>query len=119
MYVLSSFSAKRKEVDKDFQQFTDVEDLQILKHCPTRWLSLDKAVTRTLNQYPALVSYFKSHEDNEKPGRVKRVFEQLNSPLTRLTLHFLAFILPAMNDFNKAFQVSVIFNRQAKIVIVL
>ncbi|KAK2179183.1 hypothetical protein NP493_505g03034 [Ridgeia piscesae] len=37
----------------------------------------------------------RSHEDGEKPGRVKRVVDRLAAPTTKLTLLFLGFILPA------------------------
>lgn len=59
---------------------------------------------RTLNQYPALLSYFKSHPDGEKPGRVKRILDRLDKPFTQLTLLFLQYVLPLLNDFNKVFQ---------------
>lgn len=97
--------SKRREQFKEFQAFTNVEYLEILIHCQTRWLSLEKVVKRVLNQYPALISYFNSHPDNKKPGRVKRCTDMLNNPLTKLTLHFLEYILPVINDFNKLFQV--------------
>lgn len=61
---------------------------------------------RTLSQLPALVSYFESHPDTEKAGRVKIIHDQLSSPLTKLTLQFLEFILLILNDFNILFQLS-------------
>ena len=98
------FSSKRRSEYKDFQLFVDVDQLEILKHCPTRWLSLEKVVKRTLQQYPALLSYFTSHAESDKPGRVKRIKERLEDSLTKLTLLFLQHILPVLNDFNKVFQ---------------
>lgn len=59
-------SLNRKE-----KYFTDTEPIKILKHCSTRWLSLEKCVNRLLHHWSALQSYFNSHEDVEKPGRVK------------------------------------------------
>ena len=41
----------------------DVDDAVILKHCPTRWLSLERVINRALNQLPALTSYFASNDD--------------------------------------------------------
>ena len=66
-----------------------MDDPEILKHCPTRWLSLEKVCNRTLNQYAALLSYFMSHPEVEKAGRVKRIFDRLKEPITKLTLLFL------------------------------
>ncbi len=81
-----------------------VEEQQILKHCPTRWLSLEKVVIRTLSQLKALKSYFASHTDVEKPGKVKSIHDRLHDPLTELVLNFLKFVLPQVNKFNTIFQ---------------
>ena len=72
-YYFFEHSSKRKADYKDFQLFTNVDDLEILKHCAIRWLSLEKVCNRTLNQYAALLSYFMSHPEVEKAGRVKRI----------------------------------------------
>ena len=74
-----SHSAKRKEEYKEFLEFTDVEPLKLLKYVSTRWLSLERCVNRFLQQWPALVSYFESHADVEKPGRVKRCADYLRN----------------------------------------
>lgn len=97
-------SSKRIEEFQAFQDFTETDNEQILKHCPTRWLSLGKVVKRTLSQFVALKSYFASHKDVEKTGKVKAINARLQDPLTLLTLHFLDFILPQINQFNVLFQ---------------
>ena len=101
MCGMSIFNAK---LFQEFHEFANVE-LEILKHCQTRWLSLLRVIERVLHQYPALAAYFASHEDGEKPGRVKRVVDRLAAPTTKLTLLFLGFILPVLVDFSKLFQV--------------
>ena len=53
-------STKRKNGLAEYCQFCDVEMRNIVKHVSTRWLSLEVAVSRTLQQYPALSSYFVS-----------------------------------------------------------
>lgn len=78
---------------------------KLLKHCSTRWLSLEKCVKRLLHHWPALTSYFNSHNDVEKPGRVKRVAELLRSHEMRMTFHFLGYVLEPLNEFNTTFQV--------------
>lgn len=97
-YFCSYLSSKRREEFKEFQDFAEVNQLDILKHCQTRWLSLQKVVDRVLDQFPALLSYFTSHADVEKPGRVKRIQEQLANPLCKLSLQFLSFTLPLLNE---------------------
>ena len=117
MCGISIFSSKRRKLFREFQEFADVDELELLKHCQTRWLSLLRVIERMLNQYPALTAYFASHEDGETPGRVKRVVDRLAAPTTKLTLLFLGFILPVLMDFNKLFQVW--YSIAAKLAIVM
>ena len=98
-------SSKRRKLYQEFQAFADGEELELLKHCQTRWLSLVRVIDRVLGQYPALKAYFDSHEDGERPGRVKRIVDRLRDPSTKMTLLFLQFIMPVLTDFNKLFQV--------------
>ena len=53
--------------------------------------------------WPALVSYFHSHYDAEKPERV-RTIKKLLCDETKLCLLFLDFLLPTIIAFNAAFQ---------------
>ena len=104
MWHLFGSSSKRREDNKVFQAFVDVDDAVILKHCPTRWLSLERVINRVLNQLSALTSYFASHDDVERPGRIRRIHERLSKPLTTMTLLFLQYALPFLNEFNRLFQ---------------
>ena len=104
IYFHFHHSSKRKEAFKEFEEFTDTEPMKILKHCSTRWLSLSRCVRRTLLQWPALQSYFSSHEESEKPGRVKRCADGLSNPEMKLYFQFLEFIMVPMTEFNTLFQ---------------
>ncbi|XP_077581558.1 zinc finger BED domain-containing protein 5-like [Stigmatopora nigra] len=104
IFYFFQHSHKRLQDFKEFQDFTETDQERILKHCPTRWLSLGKVVKRVLNQYDALKSYFTSHDDVEKPGKVKTISNRLNDPMTELVLHFLNFIIPHLDAFNTIFQ---------------
>ena len=77
----------------------------ILKHCPTRWLSLLKCVHRYLRQYDGLKSFFLSCEEAET-AKVRSIVSRLGNPLTKPLLQFLSFILPSMDRFNRLFQKS-------------
>lgn len=82
----------------------DDEPKSIVKHSPTRWLSLLRCVRRYLDQFDGLVSYFLSCD--EQTEKVISITSRLQNPLTKLILHFLAFILTAMNRFSRQFQKS-------------
>ena len=104
-------SSKRK------QQFVDLfcgsswcslfstEPEIILKHCPTRWLSLLKCVDQYLRQYDGLKSYFLSCDEAETV-KVRNILSRLENPLTKPLLLFLSFILPSVDRFNRLFQKS-------------
>ena len=68
-------SSKRCEEYKQFQVFTGVEMDEVLKHvttpCTMCWLSLERCIGRTISQWDALQSYFNSHNNHDKPGKVK------------------------------------------------
>lgn len=87
------YNANRKEEYKTFLAFTDTDPAKLITHCSTRWLYLEKCVNRFLQQWPALKSYFNSHDDVEKPGRVKRCAEFLNNEDLHIYYMFLDFIL--------------------------
>lgn len=98
-------SVKRKEEFKSFCDFVNISYKKILGHVQTRWLSLLRVVERVIELWPAMVSYFESHEDEEKPGRICIIRKLLNDEI-KLYLLFLKFFLPTVNSFNSAFQVT-------------
>ena len=53
-------STKRKASLVEYCTFCDTEYRQIIKHVNTRWLSLERAVQRVLQQFDPLKSYFLS-----------------------------------------------------------
>ena len=98
-------SAKRKEDLREFQHFTDTKQLKVLKHCKTRWLSLEKAVHQVIQRWPALYAYFDSVSENDHLARVRRLDQNFKSHLTKLVM-FLEFALDSMCKFNVVFQSS-------------
>ena len=105
MLAVYVFSAKWRELLHEFQEFADVEHLEIIKHCQTRWLSLQRVVERVVNQYPALSAYFAS-VDGGDTVRLKRLVAYFKDPYSKLIRLFLQFILPILTEFNKLFQVT-------------
>ena len=99
-------SSKRKQDFCDLwcSLFTS-EPQTILKHCTTRWLSLLRCVGRYLSQFDGLKSYFLSCSEAET-SKVVNILRRLENPLTKPILHFLSFILPSMDRFNRLFQKS-------------
>ena len=70
VYSHFSVSANRRIQLVDFFEFVDVEYHELLRHVPTRWLSLGPAIDRLLDSWIPVVSYFVSLGE-ECPKRVK------------------------------------------------
>lgn len=64
IYSHFSSQAKRVKVLEDFFEFVELEYKPILRHVPTRWLSLYPAVERLAKIFPAIKSYFLSLDEN-------------------------------------------------------
>ena len=60
-----------------------------------------------IEHWPALLFFFNSHDDVEKPGRVKRCAAYLRDHEVRLYYHFLSVILQPLNNLNTMYQVDI------------
>ena len=96
-------SPKRYRLFEEFQAFVDAKPHKLLKAGQTRWLSLEMCVNRLLEQYDALLSFFRSSE--ERLATIQRITTTLERPLTKLYLMFLSNALQVINAFNKLMQV--------------
>lgn len=103
-YFFHSSKRKQEFVDNWYSLFSS-EPQTILKHCPTRWLSLLRCVGRYLQQFDGLKSYFHSCGEAET-AKVISIIKRLEHPLTKPILLFLSYILPSMDRFNRVFQKS-------------
>ena len=104
--LLSTYcSSKRFEQFKEFPLFASADQEKLLKHCPTRWLSL-RCIQRVVNQFDALVSYLGAHSDSDKPrSKVGVILSLLRDLLTLPWLHFLDYALEPYYLFNLKIQV--------------
>ena len=97
-------SFKRKEQLREFQEFSGTQQLKVLKHCKTCWLSLERSVKRVIQQWQALHAYFDKESEEDKSARVQRLNKHLESSLTKLVMHFLEYSLDFLCRFNAIFQ---------------
>ncbi|KAJ8939882.1 hypothetical protein NQ318_023222 [Aromia moschata] len=103
--ICHSFSfPKRFDTLKEFQTFTDTPIHKILHPSQTRWLSLESAVNRILEQYNALVLFFTDATISEGVLAAQNILNYLRDLLTKPFLLFLQFVLPRFNNLNKETQ---------------
>lgn len=103
VFSYMSHSFKRQSEFKDFQVFLNIKPHKLLHPAQTRWLSLNAAVSRVLEQYEALKLYFRSEEFDKVTGALE-INVALNNPINKLYLQFLEYILPTFTDLNTEFQ---------------
>ena len=95
-------SPRRLRQFEEVQSFVECKPHKLLKTCQTRWLSLEACVNRLIEQYEALLSYFRRTEN--KHAVVRRVKFVLEKPQTKAYLLFLCSALPIVNNFNRYMQ---------------
>ena len=102
-----SISAKRVKELKSCFEFLDIEYKELLRHVPTRWLSLLPALDRLLLSWPAVKVYFLQLGEEECPkfiwDFIKDQEHELNAE-DELSLNecFLYFIHSFMNIFQES-----------------
>uniref|UniRef100_H2ZST0 DUF4371 domain-containing protein n=1 Tax=Latimeria chalumnae TaxID=7897 RepID=H2ZST0_LATCH len=74
VYGFFSVSAKGREDLKEFFDFLDVQWREILRRVTTRWLSLNPAVSRMLQNWVAIKSYFISVGE-DCPKQIQKVLK--------------------------------------------
>ena len=104
-YHFKHSSKRWHEFNEIQREFSNVKPLRVLKHCTTRWLSLERCLKRLIQQWPALHCYFDRIVETE-PGneRVRRVARQLKDPEVKLFCNFIVYALKPLNVFSTVFQ---------------
>ncbi|KAK5935423.1 hypothetical protein CgunFtcFv8_020787 [Champsocephalus gunnari] len=91
-------STNRKGYLTEFCELHGSEYLEILMHVSIPWLTLERCLTRILQQYEPLASYFKSSD--EKQPRFRRLLEAFSNPMTEVYLLFYQATLPVFSTFS-------------------
>ena len=103
--IFYHFKHSSKRWHEFLDDFEDIQPLRVLKHCTTRWLSLERAVRRLLKLWPALHAYFdREISSTGSNDRVRRIAAALSGIEAKLFASFVAFALRPLNRFNTAFQ---------------
>lgn len=104
LYNYFSNSPKRSGQLKQFQEFLTIKPHKLLHPCQTRWLSLQSAVLRLLEQYDALKLFFTDAAFTDRLNSADSILRMLNNPYNKLYLEFLEFSLNFFNNLNKMLQ---------------
>ena len=86
-YHFKNSSKRCEEFSIILQEFDGIAPVRVLKHCSTRWLSLERAIKRLLILWPALYTYFDREIDKSDKERVKRVAKSPFKPPQAKLVH--------------------------------
>ncbi|XP_064418172.1 uncharacterized protein LOC135358689 [Latimeria chalumnae] len=105
-YSHFSVSAMRTEQLKEFCDFVEVEECNLLRHVVTRWLSLLPAINRLLKCWKPLTSYFQSLGEEECPKVIWKCFgdEGTANEVAELYFLFLSHALKLFMDCIEALE---------------
>jgi hypothetical protein len=104
VYNYMQHSFKRQSEFQEFQIFLNLKPHKMLHPSQTRWLSLNLAVNRILEQFEALKLYFSAEINVSKAPGAEEIYQLLINPVNKLYLQFLEYVLPTFNSANLEFQ---------------
>uniref|UniRef100_H3AA92 DUF4371 domain-containing protein n=1 Tax=Latimeria chalumnae TaxID=7897 RepID=H3AA92_LATCH len=110
--VYSEFSSSAKKISelKEFFNFIETEYSEILRHVPTRFLTLLAAVDRLLKNWPVLKSYFVSQGEENVSCTIWTFISEQEEAVSddgNLTLPelYIYFVHNVMNQFNNIIKI--------------
>ncbi|XP_037932808.1 zinc finger MYM-type protein 6-like [Teleopsis dalmanni] len=104
VYSYFSWSPKRVQEFKEFQEYCNIKPHKMLGLALTRWLSLQQVVLRIIEQWDALQLYFLSHCIEVNDIKPKDLANLMAMKETKAYMLFLTYILKIVNDLNIEFQ---------------
>ncbi|KAJ8913072.1 hypothetical protein NQ315_006573 [Exocentrus adspersus] len=104
IYNYFAHSSKRQESLQEFQAFVNVKPHKMLHPSQTRWLSLQAAVDRVLENWDALTLYFRMEATEEDLNSARNILRCLEHPTYKMYFTFLSYILELVNKLNLEFQ---------------
>ena len=109
LHVFFKHSAARREDYVSVSSITDVTSQFVLKHCQSRWLSLDRVLARIVEQFKNLKEYFlvklpslpgfTGKNGIRETDRYQRIHKALTDPKTKIYMSFIINLAQNFKDF--------------------
>ena len=109
LHVFFKHSAARREDYVSVSSITDVTSQFVLKHCQSRWLSLDRVLVRIVEQFKNLKEYFlvklpslpgfTGKNGIRETDRYQRIHKALTDPKTKIYMSFIINLAQNFKDF--------------------
>ena len=108
LHLFKNFSAARREDYKGVSSITKITSHFVLKHCQTRWLSLDCVLVRIIEQIDNIKEYFlvklpvlpgfKGKNGIRESKRYQRIKNALTNPATKVYMSFFSMWLKILKN---------------------
>lgn len=82
----------------------DVEQKKLLKHVPTRWLSVGRCIDRLIKNWEPLRDFFEQEAQNNKNERTLGLKQFLGSRLNKLYCYYLRYVIAVFEKVNTVLQ---------------
>ena len=109
LHFFFKHSAARREDYVSVSSITDVTSQFVLKHCQSRWLSLDRVLVRIVEQFKNLKEYFlvklpslpgfTGKNGIRETDRYQRIRKALTDPKTKIYMSFIINLAQNFKDF--------------------
>ena len=109
LHFFFKHSAARREDYLSVSSITDVTSQFVLKHCQSRWLSLDRVLVRIVEQFKNLKEYFlvklpslpgfTGKNGIRETDRYQRIRKALTDPKTKIYMSFIINLAQNFKDF--------------------
>ena len=131
LHLFKNFSAARREDYKGVSSITKITSHFVLKHCQTRWLSLNCVLVRIIEQIDNIKEYFlvklpvlpgfKGKNGIRESKRYQRIKNALTNPATKVYMSFVINVAHNFKEFVMPLQgaepkIHIIHNKCAKLV---
>ena len=108
LHLFKNFSAARREDYKGVSSITKITSHFVLKHCQTRWLSLNRVLVRIVEQFDNLKEYFlvklpallgfKGKNRIRESKRYQQIKNALTNPATKV---YMSFVINVAHNFKE------------------
>ncbi|XP_043270179.1 uncharacterized protein [Venturia canescens] len=104
IYNYFAHSSNRVSKLQEFQAFVELKPHKMFRPSQTRWLSLQAAVDRVLENWTALTLFFTNECFEDNLQSVQNILGQLQTPIYKVYFTFLSYVLELVNKLNVEFQ---------------
>lgn len=104
LYYYFKHSSAKSDDFRSLQSQLDLPEKVLVKHCSSRWLTLEHSITRFLEMFDLIITFFKNNKSSRDSVRHKRIQQALKDNLLLPKALFIKNVSGVLNAFLEPFQ---------------